>query len=152
MGIILGQPCQPSVSSQTSAGAASAAGGAGKVTDFPLAVADYRFGTPPFDARHDLGFYEVLFSLAIIGLFVWLESRKRRPVGFYCVLLPLLYAPVRFFLDFLRAAPLEGGDVRYGGLTPAQWSSIAMVVVGLAVWRLGVKPRMANPEPSEAVS
>ena len=59
---------------------------------------------------------------------LWLEHRKRRPVGFYCVTLPLLYAPVRFFLDFLRATPLEGGDVRYGGLTPAQWSSILMVV------------------------
>ena len=62
------------------------------------------------------------------------------------MLLPLVYAPVRFFLDFLRAAPLEGGDVRYAGLTPAQWSSVAMVGVGLAVWQLGVKPRMAAGE------
>ena len=122
----------------------------GKVTDFPLAVANYRFGAPPFEARHDLGFYEVLFSLLIIGLFIWLESRKRRPVGFYCVLLPLLYAPIRFFLDFLRATPIEGGDVRYAGLTPAQWSSIAMVIVGLMVWQLGVKPRMSGAEPTEA--
>ncbi|MGB5680206.1 MAG: prolipoprotein diacylglyceryl transferase family protein, partial [Polyangiales bacterium] len=91
----------------------------GKVTDFFMAVNDYRFGDPPFRPRHDLGLYEVLYSLLIIGLFVWLEHRKRRPVGFYCVLLPIVYAPVRFFLDFLRAAPLEGGDVRYGGLTPA---------------------------------
>lgn len=114
----------------------------GKVTEFPLAVADYQFGSPPFEARHDLGLYEVLFSLAIIALFFALERQKRRPVGFYCVLLPLVYAPVRFLLDFLRAAPLEGGDVRYGGLTPAQWSSIAMVAVGIAVWKLAVKPRM----------
>ncbi len=105
----------------------------GKVTDFALAVADYRFGAPPFEPRHDLGLYEVLYSLLIIGLFVFLEHRRRRPVGFYCVLLPLVYAPVRFFLDFLRAAPLEGGDIRYGGLTPAQWSSIAMVCIGLAI-------------------
>ncbi|MFW2386960.1 MAG: prolipoprotein diacylglyceryl transferase [Polyangiales bacterium] len=115
----------------------------GKVTDFALAVSDYRFGDPPFEPRHDLGLYEVIFSLAIIALFFTLERTKRRPVGFYCVLLPLVYAPVRFCLDFLRAAPLEGGDVRYGGLTPAQWSSIAMVAVGLAVWQLAVKPRMA---------
>ena len=118
----------------------------GKPTDFPLAVADYRFGSPPYVARHDLGLYEVIYSLAIIALFVWLESRHRRPVGFYCVLLPLVYAPVRFFLDFLRATPLEGGDARYAGLTPAQWSSIAMVGVGLAVWQFGVKPRMAQNE------
>ncbi|MBW2210643.1 MAG: prolipoprotein diacylglyceryl transferase [Deltaproteobacteria bacterium] len=123
---------------------------AGKVTDFALAVADYRFGAPPFQPRHDLGFYEVLCSAAIIALFIWLERRSRRPVGFYCVLLPLVYAPVRFLLDFLRAAPLEGGDVRYVGLTPAQWSSIAMVGIGVAVWQFGVKPRMAEGEPESA--
>jgi phosphatidylglycerol:prolipoprotein diacylglycerol transferase len=122
----------------------------GKVTDFALAVSDYRFGAPPFQPRHDLGFYEVIYSALIIGLFIWLERRSRRPVGFYCVLLPLVYAPVRFFLDFLRATPLEGGDVRYAGLTPAQWSSIAMVCVGLAVWRFAVKPAMAASEPQSA--
>ena len=122
----------------------------GKVTDFPLAVDAYRFGDPPFQPRHDLGFYEVLFSIGIIALFFWLESRKRRPVGFYCVLLPIVYAPVRFFLDFLRAAPLEGGDVRYAGLTPAQWASILMVGVGLAVWQFAVRPSISRGEPKTA--
>jgi phosphatidylglycerol:prolipoprotein diacylglycerol transferase len=116
----------------------------GKVTDFFMAVDEYHFGAPPFQPRHDLGLYEVLYSALIIGLFLWLERRKRRPVGFYCVLLPIVYAPVRFFLDFLRAAPLEGGDVRYGGLTPAQWASILMVGVGLAVWQFAVKPYSAK--------
>jgi phosphatidylglycerol:prolipoprotein diacylglycerol transferase len=122
----------------------------GKVTDFPLAVADYRFGSPPYEPRHDLGLYEIICSVAIIALFFWLERRHRRPVGFYCVLLPLSYAPVRFLLDFLRAPPLEGGDVRYVGLTPAQWSSIAMVGIGLAVWQFGVKRRMSSGEPHQA--
>jgi phosphatidylglycerol:prolipoprotein diacylglycerol transferase len=116
----------------------------GKVTDFFLAVDQYRFGQPPFQPRHDLGLYEVLYTLVIIALFFGLERRKRRPVGFYCVLLPIVYAPVRFFLDFLRATPLEGGDVRYGGLTPAQWASILMVGVGLAVWQFAVKPYAAR--------
>lgn len=120
----------------------------GKVTDFALAVADYRFGTPPYEPRHDLGLYELIYSALIIALFVWLEHRRRRPVGFYCALLPLLYAPVRFFLDFLRATPLEGGDARYAGLTPAQWSSVLMVFIGLAVWQLGVKPRMVEGRAS----
>ena len=122
----------------------------GKVTDFFLAVDQYRFGQPPFQPRHDLGLYEVLYTLLIIALFFGLESRKRRPVGFYCVLLPVVYAPVRFFLDFLRATPLEGGDVRYGGLTPAQWASILMVGVGLAVWRFAVKPYAARPDSKAA--
>jgi phosphatidylglycerol:prolipoprotein diacylglycerol transferase len=119
----------------------------GKVTDFFLAVDAYQFGQPPYQPRHDLGLYEVLYTLCIIVLFLTLEHRKRRPVGFYCVLLPIVYAPVRFFLDFLRAAPLEGGDVRYGGLTPAQWASILMVGIGIAVWQLAVKPQMSKDEP-----
>lgn len=122
----------------------------GKVTDFPLAVADYHFGAPPYQPRHDLGLYEVIFSALIIVLFVWLERRRRRPIGFYCVLLPVLYAPVRFFLDFLRAPPLEGGDARYGGLTPAQWSSVLMLGIGFAVWQWGVKSHTADGEQADA--
>lgn len=124
----------------------------GKVTDFFLAVDAYRFGDPPFEPRHDLGLYEVIYSLLIIALFIGLEKRKLRPVGFYCALLPIVYAPVRFFLDFLRAPPLEGGDVRYAGLTPAQWASILMVGIGIAVWQLGVKPAMAEAKPQQAPS
>lgn len=122
---------------------------AGKVTDFPLAVADYRFGDPPFLPRHDLGLYEVFYSILIVALFFLLEKKRKRITGFYCALLPLVYAPVRFFLDFLRATPLEGGDVRYAGLTPAQWSSIAMIAIGLAMWRYITKNE-ASPELQEA--
>ncbi|MGB8329610.1 MAG: prolipoprotein diacylglyceryl transferase family protein, partial [Polyangiales bacterium] len=122
----------------------------GKVTDFALAVSDYRFGAPPYQPRHDLGLYEMLYAALIIVLFLWLEHRSRRPVGFYCALLPLVYAPVRFLLDFLRATPLEGGDARYAGLTPAQWSSVLMVGIGLAVWQFAVKPRMARHDEESA--
>jgi phosphatidylglycerol:prolipoprotein diacylglycerol transferase len=92
----------------------------------------------------------MIYAAVIIALFIGLERRGRRPAGFYCVLLPLVYAPVRFFLDFLRATPLEGGDARYGGLTPAQWSSILMIGIGLAVWQFGVRPRMAEGKPQNA--
>jgi len=44
-----------------------------------------------------------------------------------------LYAPLRFFLDFLREVPANGGDVRYAGLTPGQYASIAFTLVGVAV-------------------
>ncbi|MEM9731446.1 MAG: prolipoprotein diacylglyceryl transferase family protein [Myxococcota bacterium] len=121
----------------------------GKVTDFPLAVAEYHFGAPPYLPRHDLGLYEVLYSICIVALFFFLEKRRKRITGFYCAMLPLVYAPVRFFLDFLRAAPLEGGDVRYAGLTPAQWSSIAMLLIGLAVWRY-INRIAPTPELREA--
>lgn len=108
----------------------------GKVTDFFLAVADYHVGEPPYLPRHDLGFYEVLWSLAVCALFTFLFFRQNiRASGFYLALEIMLYAPVRFALDFLRAEASEGGDVRYGGLTPGQYSSIVFFFIGAAVLR-----------------
>jgi prolipoprotein diacylglyceryltransferase len=102
----------------------------GKVSDFFLAVDNYNLQGQP---RHDLGLYEVFWSVAVTGLFFFL-ARKRRRRGFYMGLICILYAPVRFFLDFLRAEPDLGGDIRYFMLTPGQWSSFALLAVGLGVW------------------
>lgn len=86
--------------------------------------------------------------MLIIVLFISLERKHRRVTGFYCALLPIVYAPVRFFLDFLRATPLEGGDVRYANLTPAQWSSIVMLLIGVAIWRYIVR----NPATTDEIA
>ena len=104
----------------------------GRVTDFFLAVDSYEFGATPFEPRHDLGFYEVLWSLVAIAILV-VVARKDRPRGFYCGLVPLMYTPFRFYLDFLRASPEEGGDARYFGLTPAHYASILVFLIGVAV-------------------
>jgi len=120
----------------------------GVVTDFPLAVADYhvRGLSPPWQPRHDLGLYEVFWCLAVIPLFLWL-GRKKRPRGFYFALLPLLYAPVRFGLDFLRASDAEGGDPRILlGLTPGHYGAILLFAGGLFVmWWVMRRPRYDLP-------
>jgi phosphatidylglycerol---prolipoprotein diacylglyceryl transferase len=115
----------------------------GTVTMFPLAISletdaalDYLGGVYraaglalPQGAQtmgfHDLGVYEFLFlSLAVVPLFVrW--NRHRRPAGFYLVAFAALYLPIRFGFDMLRVA-----DVRYGGLTPAQWVA-ALIMAAL---------------------
>ncbi len=86
----------------------------GAVTDFFLAVEDYRIAgmLPPWQTRHDLGLYEAIFSALVAGLFVVL-GRKRRRRGFYLAVLPILYAPVRFGLDFLRATDVPQADPRF---------------------------------------
>jgi phosphatidylglycerol---prolipoprotein diacylglyceryl transferase len=99
----------------------------GKITDFFLAVNDYQYGTLPIGPRHDLGFYEMLWSAAMIGLF-WLLDKKPRPHGFYIGVIAVLYAPFRFGLDFLRMA-----DKTYFGLTPGHYSAILALVLGLLV-------------------
>jgi prolipoprotein diacylglyceryltransferase len=46
---------------------------------------------------------------------------------------PICYATVRFGLDFLRETPAHGGDVRYFGLTPGHYASLAMLLAGVLV-------------------
>ena len=71
----------------------------------------------------NLGLVELLYLIPVNALVLWLAFRsvKRLPAGFISVLIGLLYAPVRFFLDYLRP---ENSDPRHLGLTFAQWSSI----------------------------
>lgn len=110
----------------------------GKRSDFFLAVdfPELRYGGP----RHDLGLYEALWTLVIALIFLALRDKKLRD-GFFIALFAALYAPARFLFDFLRNDDLGGADVRWMGLTPAQWGMIAMFVAGAVVavrlWRLG---------------
>lgn len=118
----------------------------GRVTMFFLGVEDYEVGFPPWQVRHDLGLYEVLWCLAVIPLFLWL-GRKKRPTGFFLALLPLLYAPVRFGLDFLRATDVEMADERYFGLTPGHYGAIVLLVGGsIVAWRIRRAPELPVPD------
>lgn len=87
-------------------------------------------------AYHDLGWYEFLYLTAVVApVFMWLDRRKRPP-GFWVAAFVLLYAPVRFLLDFLRV-----GDARYANLTPAQWvAAAALIAVAFVASRLRQRP------------
>jgi len=78
---------------------------------------------------HNLGFYELLYLIPINVLVLWLAfGRKRNPAGLLAALTAALYAPVRFFLEFLR---LDDTDPRRFGLTFAQWMSIAALLAAI---------------------
>lgn len=138
--------------------------------------------------RHDLGFYEFLWWVVIVAVAIIIDRQRHRH-GIFVVVVSLLYAPVRFVLDFFRLWPVPAGDSydvpaftqfvldvfgaepeslvlvgnrlyhltapigtsefpatlseqgmalfanpRYFGLTPAQYFSIALFVLGLVVW------------------
>ena len=106
----------------------------GRVTNFPLAVADFETGTPPYLPSHDLGLYDAMILATMAALFLLLSRRPRKP-GFYLALVPLLHTPSRFMLDFLRAPRGEGGDLRYLGLTPGQYAAAGLFVIGLIAMR-----------------
>ncbi len=107
--------------------------------DHPGGPTNFWLGVPgmcrdaPGDASvacHDLGLYESIWSLTVFLLFMALDTKPRFP-GFYVGMLAFLYGPFRFVLDFFRVTDV---DVRYVGLTPAQYFSI--LVSGLGIWIL----------------
>ncbi len=94
----------------------------GTATDFILGV---RY--PDGVVRHDLGLYLSLNGLVLAGIFLFL-AKKRLPNGFFIATFMAWYGAVRFFLDFLRIA-----DVRYLGLTPAQYVCAPLCFGGIAL-------------------
>jgi len=100
----------------------------------------------PEGPRHDLGFYELLFTLVMTGILFW-YARRPRPAGRIIGLFATMYAPVRFGLDFLRATDVARPDERYLGLTPAQWACLATAGLGVYIWRRREPP--APPAPPD---
>ena len=115
----------------------------GRLSSVPWAV-QY-----PGGARLDMGLMEsaVLLSYWII---VWVivshrpspDLRSPSPAGrgggegIYLIVGMIFYGLARFLLDFFRATDLPMSDVRHLGLTPAQYGSIALVLVGIYfIWQ-----------------
>ena len=100
----------------------------------------------------NLGFVEFVYLVPVNALILWLGFRKTRvPAGFLTVLTGVLYAPVRFFLDYLRP---ENSDPRHLGLTFAQWTSLvafgAAVYVASRVLKNGKAAETIAPTSAEA--
>lgn len=96
------------------------------------------------EIRHNLGLYEALWTVVIAAIFL-IVDRKPRFHGFYIALFALLYAPARFGLDFLRNTDLTTADVRWAGLTPAQWGCMVMFGAGIAIF---ARPPRTPPDPA----
>ena len=84
--------------------------------------------------RHDLGFYELLYTIVLFAV-VLVTTRRRRYDGYVAAVAATSYAPVRFALDFLRVR-----DATYAGLTPAQWACFPLLALGLYFVARGRRP------------
>ncbi len=100
----------------------------GSVTDFALAMPYPGDSELEAGVRHNLGFYEALWAMAMTLFFF---SQRKRPhfAGWYVVMFALLYTPFRFSLDFLRAV-----DKRYMDFTPGQFGAVVLFLA--ALWAL----------------
>jgi phosphatidylglycerol---prolipoprotein diacylglyceryl transferase len=110
-------------------------------------LADTYPGTSKMILAWNLGLVEMLYLVPVNALILWLAFRtsRRSPAGFVTVLTGVLYAPVRFFLDYLRP---EHSDPRIVGLTFAQWSSV--LAFGVAVY--AATRIMRSGQPAETVA
>ena len=99
------------------------------------------------DVRYDLGLLE-LFLLAPIAIGFALTWKKKVAMGTYTIVASLVYGPFRFVLDFLRAEEGVTAEARQGGLTFAQYWSLAVIVLGVV---LLVKQRRARTQTSDAL-
>jgi phosphatidylglycerol:prolipoprotein diacylglycerol transferase len=88
----------------------------------------------PEGTRHDLGLYELLFTIVMTAI-LFQYAKKPRVPGRVIGLFATMYAPVRFGLDFLRARDVTRPDERYGHLTPAQWACLGTLAVGICLLR-----------------
>ncbi len=76
--------------------------------------------------RHELGLYELLLTIPLFFFLFWSTKKSERWPGFVTTVVTLYYAPVRFALDAFRQ-----GDLRYWGLTPAQWMCLPFFALGI---------------------
>lgn len=98
--------------------------------------------------RFDLGLLDsVLYAFVFACL--WAVAHKPRREGLLLALTPMLYAPIRLYWDQLRNTDLGGQaqDVRYLGLTPAQYASVALFALGAwCFWMSRKRPVWPGPD------
>jgi hypothetical protein len=94
---------------------------------------------PPGLGRFDLGLIECVLTIPLAIAFHFLWRQRPRFWGFYAGWMSVVYAPVRFGLDFLRVGPGDRlpADERYLGLTPAQWAAFGLFAFGIYLLRYG---------------
>ena len=103
----------------------------GQHSDFFLAVdfPEAYYGGP----RHDLGLYEAIW-VCCLALVHFSLRKKSLPHSTFAMIFCFAYAPIRFGLDFLRNTDLRGADVRFLGLTPAQYGSLLFLMCGVVLF------------------
>jgi len=100
----------------------------GRVTGFFLGMADVE-GV----VRHNLGFYEMLWTIVLVILLYGLRNYRPFP-GFSFAMIFLLYSTMRFYLDSLRVE-----DRLYWGFTPGQYFSAILFGIGVYLLVKGIR-------------
>jgi phosphatidylglycerol:prolipoprotein diacylglycerol transferase len=106
---------------------------------------ELRWGNAP---QFDLGLLELMFTIILASMLA-LTWHKKLTTGSYVAMTALCYAPVRFAMDYLRVRDVDQADPRYGGLTPAQWSCVALFTFGLVMIAKVRQIRASGRDPQD---
>ena len=107
--------------------------GCALVHDHPGAIATGMLAVGPWPDglhRYDLGLIELAGLLVLCFVVYRVFDWRRAAHGRLTALIVIAYGVGRFPLDFLRA-----DDLRYAGLTPAQFASLGFILAGALLWR-----------------
>jgi phosphatidylglycerol:prolipoprotein diacylglycerol transferase len=94
--------------------------------------------------RHNMGLYELIFTVVVLFPANLLLYRKKPPVGSFVAMNCLVYGAGRFALDFMRATDVSSADPRYLGLTLAHYCSLSIFLVGVVVALLARRGTLAK--------
>ncbi len=90
----------------------------------------------PTGPRLEMALLEIL-GLLPLALYLFLTRKQPRKGGETLGIVLVYYGVLRFILDFFRSVGVPGSDVRYFGLTPAQYFAILFVMSGVYLLYIG---------------
>jgi phosphatidylglycerol---prolipoprotein diacylglyceryl transferase len=107
----------------------------------------------PDGPRHNMGLYELVFTILVLLPMNLLMHRKKPPTGTFVGMNCLVYGAGRFALDFMRATDRNDSDPRYLGLTLAHYCSLSIFLLGVVVVVLATKTSaLSTASPSASSS
>jgi phosphatidylglycerol:prolipoprotein diacylglycerol transferase len=108
----------------------------------------------PDGPRHNMGLYELVFTILVLLPANLLLRTRKPPVGSFVAMNCLVYGAGRFALDFMRATDTTSPDPRYAGLTLAHYCSLTIFLFGAVVAVLATRGVLAarSASPTSAGS
>lgn len=108
----------------------------GRATDLPWAMVFPAAGNV---ARHPSQLYEFLLEGVVLFAILWFYSSRPRRAGAVSGAFALLYAGMRFAVEFVREPDAHIGYIAWGWLTMGQLLSLPLAAAGVALIAFGVR-------------
>ena len=109
----------------------------GRATDLPWGMV---FPAAGDVARHPSQLYEFLLEGVVLFAILWLYSARPRRAGLVSGAFALLYAGMRFAVEFVREPDAHLGYIAWGWLTMGQLLSLPLAAAGVALIAVGARP------------